>query len=209
MLDLAAAESRRLGRPIGTYPEMKHPTYFASIGLPLEGRLLDTLKTNNLNSKTAPVFVQCFEVGALKRFRQMSKAPLIQLVSVQGGPADLPGVTYKEMTTAAGVRQIAAYADGIGPELPMVVPVVDGGLGPATALVSDAHANGLAVHPWTVRAENFFLPPKLRRGASPAEHGDVDALYDALYAAGIDGLFSDFSALNVAGRKRYLHGTRG
>src|SRR5205823_2948776 len=78
MLDLAKAESRRLGRAIGTYPEMKHPTYFASIGLPLEPRLLDTLKTNNLNSKTAPVFVQCFEVGALKTFRQLSRAPLVQ-----------------------------------------------------------------------------------------------------------------------------------
>jgi glycerophosphoryl diester phosphodiesterase len=202
MLDLAKSESRRLGRRIGTYPEMKHPTYFASIGLPLEHRLLDTLKKNDLNSRTAPVFVQCFEVGALKSFRQLSNAPLIQLVSVAGGPADIQGAAYKQMTTAAGMKEIATYADGVGPELPMVVPVVDGGLGPATPFVADAHAAGLAVHPWTVRAENFFLPPKLRRGASPAEHGDVDALYDALYAAGIDGLFSDFSALNFAARNR-------
>jgi glycerophosphoryl diester phosphodiesterase len=202
MLDLAKAEGRRLGRAIGTYPELKHPTYFASIGLPLEHRLLDTLKSNGLNSRTAPVFVQCFEVGALKTFRRLSPAPLIQLVSVAGGPADLKDVSYREMTTAAGMKEIAAYADGVGPELPMVVPVVDGGLGPATPFVADAHAAGLAVHPWTVRAENFFLPPKLRRGASPADHGDVDALYDALYAAGIDGLFSDFSALNFAARNR-------
>jgi len=198
MLDLAKAESRRLGRPIGTYPEMKHPTYFASIGLPLEHRLLATLKANNLNSKTAPVFVQCFEVGALKTFRQLSPAPLIQLVSVEGGPADLPNLSYKEMTTAAGVKQIAAYADGIGPEWTMVIPVTaDGALGPATRLVADAHANGMAVHPWTVRAENAFLPARLKRGTSPAEHGDVDAVYRALYATGIDGLFSDFTALSV------------
>jgi glycerophosphoryl diester phosphodiesterase len=203
MLDLAKAETRRLGRPIGTYPEMKHPTYFAAVGLPLEHRLLDTLKRNDLNSKTAPVFVQCFEVGALKTFRRLSPAPLIQLVSVAGGPADLPGVTYKQMVTAEGVKTIAVYADGVGPELPLVVPVVGGGLGPATALVADCHANGLAVHPWTVRAENFFLPPKLRRGTSPADHGDVDALYEAMWGSGIDGLFSDFTALNVAARAKY------
>jgi len=202
MLDLAKSESRRLGRPIGTYPEMKHPTYFASIGLPLEHRLLDMLKKNDLNSKTAPVFVQCFEVGALKTFKTLSKAPLIQLVSVAGGPADLPGVTYKEMVTADGVKRIASYADGVGPELPLVIPVVDGGLGPATALVSDCHANGMAVHPWTVRAENYFLPPKLRRGTSLSDHGDVDALYEALWRSGIDGLFSDFTALSVAVRNR-------
>jgi glycerophosphoryl diester phosphodiesterase len=202
MLDLAKSETRRLGRPIGTYPEMKHPTYFASIGLPLEHRLLDTLKKNGLNSKAAPVFVQCFEVGALKTFRPLSKARLVQLVSVAGGPADLPGVSYKEMVTAEGVKRISAYADGVGPETPLVIPVVDGGLGPATALVADCHANGMAVHPWTVRAENAFLPPKLRRGTSPADHGDVDALYEALWKSGIDGLFSDFTSLSVAVRNR-------
>jgi len=202
MLDLAKAETRRSGRTIGTYPEMKHPTYFASIGLPLEHRLLDTLKRNNLNSKSAPVFVQCFEVGALKTFRRLSSAPLVQLASVAGGPADLPGVSYKEMVTAAGVKQIASYADGLGPELPLVIPVEDGGLAPPTPLVADAHASGLKVHPWTVRAENAFLPTRLRRGSSPADHGDVDALYEALWKSGIDGLFSDFTALSVAVRNR-------
>ena len=202
MLDLAKTESHRTGRTIGTYPEMKHPTYFASIGLPLEHRLLDTLKKNNLNSTTAPVFVQCFEVGALKTFRRLSHAPLVQLVSSAGGPADLPNVTYREMTTPAGIKQIASYADGLGPELPLVIPVVDSGLGPATSLVSDAHANGLKVHPWTVRAENAFLPPKLRRGTTPADHGDVDTLYEALWKSGLDGLFSDFTRLSVAVRNR-------
>jgi glycerophosphoryl diester phosphodiesterase len=201
MVSLAKAESRRLGRPIGVYPEMKHPTYFAGIGLPLEHRLLAALKANDLDSHTAPVFVQCFEVGALKTFRTLSKARLIQLVSKDGGPADLPGVTYAQMTTASGMKQIAAYADGVGPEWPMVIPwTADGALGPPSALVADAHAAGLAVHPWTVRAENYFLPPALRRGADPAAHGDVDAVYRALFAAGVDGLFSDFPGLEAKAR---------
>lgn len=197
MLDLAGSESRRLGRAIGTYPEMKHPTYFASIGLPLEHRLADFLKTNGLDSRSAPVFVQCFEVGALKTFATLSKAPRIFLVSREGGPADQPGRTYVEMTGAAGMKEIAAFADGVGPEWPMVVPILDGALGPATPFVADAHAAGLKVHPWTVRAENAFLPAKLRKGSSPADHGDVDTVYRALYGAGVDGLFSDFTALSV------------
>jgi len=122
MVDLAKSETRRLGRPIGVYPEMKHPTYFASVGLPLEHRLLAALKANDLDSKGAPVFVQCFEVGALKTFRTLSKARLIQLVSREGGPADLPTVTYAQMTTPAGLKAVAAYADGLGPEYPMVIP---------------------------------------------------------------------------------------
>jgi glycerophosphoryl diester phosphodiesterase len=201
MVDLAKSETRRLGRPIGVYPEMKHPTYFASVGLPLEHRLLAALKANDLDSKGAPVFVQCFEVGALKTFRTLSKARLIQLVSREGGPADLPTVTYAQMTTPAGLKAVAAYADGLGPEYPMVIPTAaDGALAPATSLVADAHAVGLAVHPWTVRAENAFLPKALWRGTSPQEHGDVASLYKALFATGIDGLFSDFPGLAAAAR---------
>lgn len=200
MLDLARAEGRRLGRTIGTYPEMKHPTYFASIGLPLEHRLADFLKANGLNSRSAPVFVQCFEIGALKTFRTLSEAPRILLMDSAGGPADQPSVTYAELATAAGLKSVAAYADGVGPDWKMVVPVADGALAPATRLVADAHAAGLKVHPWTVRAENAFLPPKLRKGSSPLDHGDVAAVYRALYGAGIDGLFSDFTALSVKAR---------
>ena len=198
MLDLAKAESRRLGRTIGTYPEMKQPTYFASIGLPLEHRLADFLKKNDLHSRTSPVFVQCFEVGALKTFRGLSPVPLIQLVDAEGGPADRPGLRYADMITPAGLKAVAAYAAGVGPDWKMAVPATpDGDLAPATPLIADAHAAGLKVHPWTVRAENVFLPARLRRGASPADHGDVDAVYRALYRAGVDGLFSDFTALSV------------
>ena len=202
MWALARSESKRLGRTIGVYPEMKHPTYFAGLGMAFEHRLAADLKAKGLDAHDAPVFVQCFEVGALKTIRPLTKAPLIQLVSGEGGPADKPGVKYVDMVSASGMKAIAAYADGVGPEWRMVVPVVDGGLGPATPLVADAHAAGLAVHPWTVRAENAFLPPKLKIGTDPAAHGDVETLYRAIFAAGVDGLFSDFPGLEAAVRDK-------
>lgn len=199
VIDLAKSESARLKRTIGTYPEMKHASYFAGLGMPMEGRLADILKTNGLDSPTAPVFIQCFDVLPLKTIMTLSKAPRIQLVSPDGGPTDV-ALRYKDMVSASGMKAMAAYANGVGPDWSMVIPTVDGGLGPATALVSDAHAAGLAVHPWTVRAENVFLPPKLRNGTDPMVHGDVNAVYKALYAAGIDGLFSDFPGLAVKAR---------
>jgi glycerophosphoryl diester phosphodiesterase len=145
------------------------------------------------------VFIQCFDVLPLKTIMTMCKAPRIQLVSPDGGPTDV-ALRYKDMVSASGMKAIATYANGVGPDWSMVIPTVDGGIGAATPLVADAHAAGLAVHPWTVRAENFFLPPKLRNGADPAAHGDVEAVYRALYAAGVDGLFSDFPGLAVKAR---------
>jgi glycerophosphoryl diester phosphodiesterase len=189
VLDLAKAESARTGRTIGVYPEMKHPTYFAAQKLPIEKRLAAALKKNGLDRRDAPVFVQCFEPGPLKTFKTLSKAHRVMLVGREG--AAVPTKTLQDLTA------IAAFADGLGPEWPLVVPVVDGALGPPTTLVAMAHAAGLAVHPWTVRAENQFLPPALRRGDKPADHGDAEALLKALYAAGVDGVFSDFPALAV------------
>ncbi|WP_304170810.1 glycerophosphodiester phosphodiesterase [Phenylobacterium aquaticum] len=204
---IAKSESQRLGRTIGVYPEMKHPSYFAGIGMPFEARLAASLKAKGLDSRNAPVFVQCFEVGPLKTFATLSKAPRIQLVSAEGGPADDPKATYRDMTSATGMKTLATYADGVGPDWKMVVPVVDGALAPASSFVADAHAAGVAVHPWTVRAENQFLPTALRRGDDPAAHGDVAALYAALFAAGVDGLFSDFPGLEFEARARFMAGT--
>jgi glycerophosphoryl diester phosphodiesterase len=200
VIDLAKSESARLKRVIGTYPEMKHASYFAGVGLSMEGRLADILKKNDLAGPSAPVFIQCFDVLPLKTIMTMVQSPRIQLVEREGGPTDVT-LRYRDMVTPAGLKAIAAYANGVGPEWPMVLPTAaDGGLAPATALVADAHAAGLAVHPWTVRAENTFLPPKLRIGTDPSAHGDVDAVYKALLAAGVDGLFSDFPGLFAKAR---------
>ncbi|MGZ3378321.1 MAG: glycerophosphodiester phosphodiesterase [Phenylobacterium sp.] len=200
VIDLAKAESARLKRTIGTYPEMKHASYFAGVGLPLEGRLADILKKNGLAGPSAPVFIQCFDVLPLKTIMTMVQAPRIQLVEPNGGPTDAT-LRYKDMVTPAGLKAIAAYANGVGCEWSMILPTApDGGLAPTTSLVADAHAAGLAVHPWTVRAENQFLPPKLRNGTDPSVHGDVDTVYKRLFAAGVDGLFSDFPALAARAR---------
>lgn len=193
---------------VGVYPEMKHPRHFASVGLPFEQRMADALKAEGLNAKRAKVFVQCFEVGPLKTIRALTKAPLVQLIDSEGSPADLPDLKYVDMVTADGLKAIAAYADGVGPDKSMIVPTDGQILLPPTALVANAHKVGLKVHPWTVRAENYFLPATLQKGPQgperPRLHGDVDAMFKALYAAGVDGLFSDFPGLAVESRKAFL-----
>ncbi|MEQ1725973.1 MAG: glycerophosphodiester phosphodiesterase [Sphingopyxis sp.] len=186
------ADSRRMS-PLGIYPETKHPGYFTSIGLPHEGVLLSLLARYGYTHADDPVFIQSFEVGNLVALNARTELRLIQLVEPDGPPADRPDQPYAAMMTAGGLAAIATYADGIGPSKDMVIArTADGALGASTGLVARAHTAGLAVHPWTFRAENYFLPANLRAGAEPQVHGDLTAEIRAFVAEGVDGLFSDF-----------------
>lgn len=192
ILELLAEVNRDRDTPVGVYPETKHPSYFAAIGLPHDAPLLAALDRHGYRGRAAPVFIQSFEVANLKALRAKSDLPLIQLMADEGGPADTPGASYAVMASPAGLKAIAAYADGIGPAKAMIIPRgALGGLGKPTSLVGDAHAAGLKVHPWTFRRENYFLPLEQKGGVNPAGHGDLAAEIDAYLKTGIDGLFSD------------------
>ena len=198
VIDLAKAETAARGRTIGIYPETKHSTYFNKIGLPLEGRLLETLNKAGWTEKTSPVFIQSFEVKNLQALRSQTRVRLIQLVTGEGGPAD-GGVSYSERLTPAGLKEIARYADGIGAEKNLIIPrASDQSWLKPTTLVNDAHTAGLQVHAWTFRIENTFLPRELRLGDPRSdtyarEHGDIKSELLKFFDLGIDGFFSDNS----------------
>ena len=179
-------------RTVGVYPETKHPSHFAAIGLPLEAAILKVLADNGWAEERTRVFIQSFEVGNLKALARVTRLPLVQLMAASGGPADVPAMTYAEMATPAGLKAIAGYAAAIGVEKAMIRPRrADGSLLPPTALVDAAHAAGLKVHAWTFRPENYFLPAEFRRGTRPDGAGDAEGEIRAFLATGIDGLFSD------------------
>jgi glycerophosphoryl diester phosphodiesterase len=197
VLALASRESAVRGRDIGVYPETKHPSYFRSIGLPLEEPMLAALTRAGHTTKAAPVFIQSFEVGNLKRLRTMTPMRLVQLVSPAGAPPDLAAAgdsrSYRDLITRSGLSEIARYADGIGVNTRMIVPLTaEGGLGAPTSLVAEAHVAGLFVHAWTLRSDAQFLP----KGYA----GDPIAEVRQLIALGVDGLFCDFPDVGVRGR---------
>lgn len=199
ILRLVAAEQIKTGRVIGVYPETKHPSYFARIGLPHEAPLLAALARYGYTSADSAVFIQSFEVGNLQALHAKTPVRLIQLIDAGGGPADRPGMAYADMLTPAGLAAVASYASGIGPNKALVLTrTADGAMGQSTGLVAAAHRAGLAVHPWTFRAENYFLPTDLRSGADPRVRGNLAAEIRAFVAEGVDGLFSDQPAIAVA-----------
>jgi glycerophosphoryl diester phosphodiesterase len=204
ILDLRERLSRQLHRQIGVYPETKHPTYFRSIGLPLEPKLVSALNRNGLNDRRAPVFVQSFEQNNLRALRSQLRVPLVQLLDAKNvHPAGDPhNPTYGELATPAGLRSIARYADGVGPSKDYIVPRnPDQSSGTPTSFVRDAHAAGLVVHPYTFRRENVFLPLELRSSTKDADIGDLKSEIRQFFALGVDGVFTDNADIGVAARR--------
>ena len=185
-------------RGVAIYPETKHPTYFASVGLPTDAPLVAELHAAGWRDAAAPVFVQSFEVANLRRLAGMTKLRLIQLIDASGAPADGAAASYAAMTTPAGLAEVARYAWGIGPAKALLSAKEHG-----RALVRDAHAAGLRVHPWTFRAENQFLAPPFRRGDHPATHGDLHGEIAAALRLGIDGFFTDYPLIGVEARDAF------
>ncbi|MEJ7629936.1 MAG: glycerophosphodiester phosphodiesterase [Nocardioidaceae bacterium] len=212
VLALVKKQSVVQGHRIGVYPETKHPTYFRSIRLPLEGRMMRDLRQADLAKSVNKVFIQSFETSNLRRLDDMTVLPLIQLINSSGAPYDLVAAgdprTYADLVTPAGLREIARYADGIGPNKDVVIPRdADGFLLDPTAVVSRAHHVGLLVHLFTFRDENQFLPADFRVGSDPNAKGDAFSEYYAFFNLGIDGLFSDHPDTAIAARDWYFDET--
>lgn len=237
IIDLVKARTASTGRTIAVYPETKNPTYHRDIGLPLEDTLIAQIKAAGWNSKSAPIYVQSFEPSSLKYLKSKGlETRLIQLIDADdvnlktgaltfAAPYDRPydwlkaGDTrlFSAMVTPAGLTEIKAYADGIGPWKRYIITVKgtldasgnvtdingDGKINeadttsqPATPLIADAHKAGLFVHPYTFRNEQ-------RRLASDYK-GDPKNEYLAFYRLGVDGVFADFTDTAIAARNTYL-----
>ncbi|GAA2589942.1 glycerophosphodiester phosphodiesterase [Winogradskya consettensis] len=208
ILDLRKRLSKELDREIGVYPETKHPTYFRELGLDLETPLVQVLRRNGLDRADAKVFVQSFEAKNLEALREdyRLRAPSIFLTSATGSPFG-DTRTYAEYLTPAGLKKLARYADGIGPDKSQVIPrKADDTLGEPTTLVKDAHAAGLKVMPYTFRAENTFLPADYRVGTDPAAYGRAIDEQVTFLKTGLDGLFTDQADIGVLARSAtYAH----
>jgi glycerophosphoryl diester phosphodiesterase len=180
IMQLVVSANRLPGRnrPVGVYPETKHPAHFAAIGLPQELTLLDTLQRYHYAKPGSPVFIQSFDPRNLRQLRRMTQLPLVQLLEHELGD----------------LGDTAKHADAIGIAKALATPEA----------VAAAHAANLRVHVWTFRAENEFLPADLQVGSAPGVHGDLEAEIRRYLQRGIDGFFVDFPAVGVRVRDAYI-----
>jgi glycerophosphoryl diester phosphodiesterase len=208
VFELRERLSTELDRPIGIIPETKHPTYFKSVGLPLEEKLVAMVRAFDLDTARAPIVIQSFELNNLVELREKFRfsAPEVFLTSTSGkGFGD--SQTYAELLTPAGLKTMSAWVTSIGPDKNQVIPRnADGSLGSPTSLVADAHAAGLTVVPYAFRAENQFLPTDLRVGTNPNDFGKAIAEDVTFMRTGIDGLFCDQPDICVEARKDFTAG---
>ncbi len=222
VIALAQAQSLATGRAVGIYPEIKHSTFHAGLfgANSIEDKLVAQLHAAYGNSADAPVFIQSFETANLKYLNTRTNIKLVQLVDADDvkpdgsmslvdpylRPYDFAVAgdtrTFADLLTAAGLAEVATYADGIGPWKPyLVTTVADGverdgvaGLGindrrvdGTTGVIDAAHAVGLLVHTWTFRND-----------ASGYGFRNPQQEMQYYLRLGVDGVFTDFPDTGVA-----------
>lgn len=171
------------GRRAGVYPEIKRPAWHREEGFDIAPVLLDLLRDFGYSDRNDPVFVQCFDHAEVRRLRHELDCPW-KLVQLLGDNAWQEAATdYDYLRTRAGLEELAGHADAIGPWVPQLYDIDQRDGAPiSSGLTERAHRSGLAVHPYTFRADD--LPPGF-------------ASFDALVRffaldLHVDGLFTDF-----------------
>ena len=223
IIELAEKHYQKTGKVIGLYIETKHPTYFQQQQLSLEDPLLKTLAKYKYTRDIAPIYLQSFEVSNLKYLKDqlalhktLKHAKIIQLYDEKElRPADFVAqniaTTYADMATAKGLKEVASYANGVGPWKPYIFNET---FTAPSSFVADAHAVNLKVHPYTFRPENNFLAANLKcstAAADAAQRCEKGALaeYELFFKAGVDGIFTDDPGLGRKAVDAYLKANPG
>ena len=201
----------RHGRPLGIVAEIKHATYFESIGLPLD-ELFAAEASEAGWSNASTLVVESFEKTILgKLARRGLSADWIYLIESHGAPADrvardgAAARSYDEDVSDAGLIALAAEEAGVGVngvsvDLSRILIAGPDGEPSVSDLPARAGAFGLQTYCWTLRPENAFLSAGFRRGTVEADLGDWRREFELVLGSGVVAVFADHPDLAVAVR---------
>ncbi|MCY7325762.1 MAG: glycerophosphodiester phosphodiesterase [Microbacteriaceae bacterium] len=188
-------------RQVGAVLEIKHASYFAGIGLPLDELLADALEAAGWTSDPR-LTIESFELTFFDRLRERGVGGrFIYLVKSTGVPFDRSHASYASSLTDEGLRELRRHVDGISVSKKLLLQSDEAGVVSSTDLVQRAHAAGLLIYGWTLRAENQFLHQGHRTGGAASDHGDWPTEFRLILASGINGVFSDHPDLALEVRK--------
>ncbi|MGB2422910.1 MAG: glycerophosphodiester phosphodiesterase [Luminiphilus sp.] len=167
------------GKRTGVYIELKRPEFHEQEGVDIYQAVIDVLTTFDRLGENAETVIQCFDPETLKRFAHEGtfKGPLVQLVLTES-IANWRG-DFEAMHTTSGLKEVAEYAHGIGPD----VNLLENESGGSSEMVVAAKKLGLFLHPYTLRADSESIPGV-----------NFEALHKKLFIdLEVDGAFTDFA----------------
>jgi len=203
LLAIVDAATATAGRPLVLVAEIKHATYFESIGLPLDELFADEIRGWATESN---LVVESFEQTVLMKIRARGiPGKLVFLAEHKGVPADLVGGgdarSYADHLGQAGLTRLRTEVDGVSVSRKLMLRLDLGknAIG-VTDIVARAHAAGLLVFCWTLRAENKFLARNNRVRGDARDFGNWRREFELVMSSGVDGVFADQPDLALAVR---------
>ena len=181
--------------------EIKHPTYFAGLGFSFEALLTQDLFLAGWRTDDPRLIMESFEKSIIVRLKELQiGAQHFYILDVSHTAFDelvwatsegVPPISNEDELSGPGLEAFSGRLDGLALSAELLF---DGGaldLQHGQAIVHQAHDLGLKVFVWTLRPENFFLPPHFKNSAETSAHGNWQEYYEKLWELGVDGAFAD------------------
>jgi glycerophosphoryl diester phosphodiesterase len=177
---LIAGLNRSTGREVGLYVEPKAPAWHADEGKDLMAAVLGELARFGYEDAGDRVLLQSFDQAALRRARDElgSQLRMVQLIGENSWRES--DTDFDRLRSAAGLREVAGYAQGIGPWLPQLLGPGEAAASGRPALLERAQELGLFVHAYTLRADQL-----------QGYFATIEDATDYLLQIGLDGIFTD------------------
>jgi glycerophosphoryl diester phosphodiesterase len=185
-IELIQGLNHSTGREVKIIPEIKSPEFHQQEGKDIAKKILDVLRSYGYENNNQAI-IQCFYPPTLLRLKNefQTNIPLLQLIADDSWAEST--VKYAPMLTDEGLKNIATYAQYLGPWLPQLVSlknqkdqkIISNGV------VAKAQKLGLKVYAYTHRVD--ALPEFFKTNEEFLSFLKNDLK--------LDGLFSDFPNL--------------
>ncbi|MFT7259115.1 MAG: glycerophosphoryl diester phosphodiesterase [Glaciecola sp.] len=189
-IELITQLNNTFAKNVSFYSEIKAPEWHLSEGKDITAIVVNVMEKHGLTQPDANILIQCFYPETLKRLKNEFKVSIGLVQLIADNSWDESSADYDHMQTKQGLEEVAKYASGIGPWLPQTYnPESASG----TALLYNAKALGLIIHPYTFRADDLTFDM------------DAETLLDLIQnKLKLDGIFTDHADVTLEKTKKQI-----